>query len=204
MTDALTWTVNQYLLLGITLALFAYMGFRRGVNRELLSMVGIGLGMMVSGSAGPVVAPLVNRLYRVGRFALSGGLFAGDPTTAWASANSLPSIVNTPEAVQSVSLLVFVAVALAFYLLGQRAVPGGKSLPLRVLGLLAGGINGFLASYYLFPLVFSRPRAIIMVPGEQVKSTLNEPQNIALVAVFFVVVLIAFGLLSAGSSRKKS
>jgi len=203
MSGVLTWTVNQYLLLGITLAVFGFLGFRRGINRELLSMVGIGLGMVISGNAGPALQPQVNRFYRMFRFAVGGGLTSSDPAAAWTKASQLPGIVTTSAQIQLLSLLVFIFIALVFYFMGQRLFPTAKSVMVKFLGLLAGGINGFLTSYYLFPLFLNESRAVVVLPGEEVTTTLSTPDNIALVAVFFVVVLIAFGLYSAGSSKKK-
>lgn len=203
MSDALTWTVNEYLMLGVTLALFAFVGLRRGVNRELLSMVGIGVGMIVANGSGPALQPQANRLYSLVRFALGGGLTSADPTAAWARASQMPPLVATSADVQSLSVVVFIFIVILAYMVGQRLFPTPKALVIRFLGLLAGGINGFLVSHYLFPAVLSQPRAVILLPGAQVKQTLNSPQNVAMVVVFFVAVLIAFGLYSAGSSKKK-
>src|SRR4030042_1798854 len=80
MEGAVTWHVNQYSLVGITLAIFAFVGLRRGISRELLSMVGIGLGMLLANVLAPILGPQVNRFYRLGRFALGGGLAGDDPT----------------------------------------------------------------------------------------------------------------------------
>ena len=72
--------------------------------------------------------------------------------------------------------------------------------------MLAGAINGFLVCYYLVPLVFPKPRAIIAVPGGDVRGVLASGQTLALVAVSFVAILIAFGLYNAsgpGAERRQ-
>lgn len=203
MEGAVTWNVSQYMLVGLTLGLFAFVGFRRGVNRELLSMVGIGLGMLLATVLAPGLGPQVNRFYRLARFSLGGGLTADDPTAAWQKARELPNFVRTPADEQFLSVVVFAVIALLFYLWGQGRAATAHSLTSRVLGLLAGGINGFLVAYFLFPLIFPEPRAVITVPSGDISAALSSSQTIALAGVFFVVVLIAFGLHSASRSRRE-
>jgi len=203
MGNALTWTVDQYLLLGVTLALFALVGLRRGVNRELLSMVGIGVGILVSERGAVVLQPQVNRLYQMVRFALSGGLSSPDPTAAWAQASSLPPLVSTAAHLQTLALCVFVLIVLIFYLLGQRLLRKSNSIIIRFLGMLAGGINGYLTASFIFPTLLNGAPAVITVPSQAVTTTLSTPRNIAFVIVFFIVVMIVFGLYNAGSSKKK-
>ena len=144
MSEVLTWTVNQYLLLGITLAVFGFVGFRRGVNRELLSMVGIGLGMMIAGSSGPALQPQVNQLYRMLRFAVGGGLSSSDPTAAWAVASKLPPIIATTAETQTLSLFVFIIVVIVAALivagvyLGKSRGSVGGAFKLGVIAPLTG------------------------------------------------------------------
>lgn len=203
MEGAVTWHVNQYLLVGLTLALFGFVGFRRGVNRELFSMVGIGLGMLLANVLAPQLGPQVNRFYRLTRFALGGGITGDDPVSAWQRVRELPDLISTPGDVQLLLVLVFVVTALFFYLWGQGRIAVAYSLTSRLLGLLAGGVNGFLVAYYLFPLLFPEPKAVITLPSDEVTAVLSNSQTIALASVFFVIVLIAFGLHSASRSRRE-
>ena len=204
MENPITWTINQYLVLGIIFAVFAFLGFRRGVNRELLLMVGIGLAIMLAAKAGPSFQPQVNRFYKLARFALSGGLTSENPAEAWLGLSDLPPLIDTPEKVELLSLALFTLTVLFFYVLGEMFYAGPQSPWLGFLGLISGGINGFLIAYYLIPIVFPQPVAIIMVPSQQVNSTLADTQNWALIIVVFVAVLIALGLYSvAGSGRQR-
>jgi uncharacterized membrane protein required for colicin V production len=204
MNQPLTWTINEVALVGITLGIFGFVGLRRGVSRELLAMIGIGLGVLIAGELASVAQPQVNRLYKLVQLALSGGLTSDNPAAAWQQVSGLPPLVSTAEDLQSLELVVFMLVALAFYLLGQRFVAGSTGLLPRLLGLLAGGINGFLVALYLYPAIFSQPTAVLTVSGQEVRKTLVGGENLAVVAVFFVIVLIAFGLYSAGPSRRGS
>ena len=203
MASATTWTVNHTLFLGLVLAFFGFLGFRRGVNRELLLMIGIGLGILFAAKGGPSLQPQVNRFYKLGRFALQGGLTAENPADVWAGLNDLAPLIDTPEKVELLSLGLFLGVVGLFYALGQAFYAGPHSPWLRLLGLISGGINGFLIAYYLIPIVFPQPVAVIEVRSAQVNATLADTQNWALVAVVFVAVVIALGLYGVAGSRKQ-
>ncbi len=203
MENILTWTINQYVLLGIVLAIFAFLGFKRGVNRELLSMIGVGLGILLADGLAHALQGWVNRFYKLGRFALAGGLTAADPTQAWQGIEKLPALVSTPEDLRFLAILIFLILLLVIYLLGQRFIAAPKTFMAQFLGLLAGGINGFLVAYYLFPLVLVPSQAVIIkLPSSEVKATLGSSRSIAMVVVLVIVVLIAFGLHSTPSGRK--
>jgi hypothetical protein len=192
MTDALTWSIDQFILLGGTLALFAWLGWKRGINRELLSLAGIGVGILMARPAAEALKPVVNRVYGLAQMAAAGGAGAGGP-----------ALVSTPAQLQSLALAMFVALVLAVYLAGQRLAASPTSGGARLLGMMAGALNGFGVAYYVFPSLLKKPRAIILLSGEQIKSTLNSPRHVGMVIVFLFVVLVGFGLYSArpGSRR---
>ncbi len=192
------------MLLGVTLSLFGFVGFRRGVNRELLSLIGIALGMWLAGNLGVAVKAWVNLFFKLGRFALTGGLTSDDPMAAWEEARNQLDLVQGSAQEQFLVLVAFVLIVLVFYQWGQRRFPAPDAFMLRVLGLLAGGINGFLVAYYLLPLLFPTPTTVINVPTGELRATLTDGQTVAVVIVFFVIVLIGFGLYSASGAKKRS
>lgn len=196
--------ISNYVLLGVTLAFFGFVGLRRGVNRELLSLIGIALGLWLAGSLAVAVKAWVNLFFKLGRLALSGGFTADDPMSAWGQLRDQADLVQSPSQEQFLTLVVFVVIVLLFYQLGQQRIPPPEAFILRLLGLLAGGINGFLIAYYLLPLLFPTPTTVINVPTGELRAALNDSQTVAVVIVFFVVVLIGFGLYSASVSKKKS
>ena len=202
MEDVISWNVNQYILMGIMLGTFGFIGFRRGVNRELLSVVGVAVAILISGGLASKVGPQVNLFYKLVRFVLGGGFSGGDPVAAWQKTSSLPDLIQTQEDLQVFSLLIFFLVVMLFYLWGQRRIADPNSLMLRILGALTGVINGFLIAYYLVPIVLPAPKAVITLPSGEVRQTLTSGQMIARMVAFFVFVLIALGLYTA-SGRKK-
>lgn len=198
-----TWTINQYVVLGAALVLFAYIGFRRGVNRELFSAAGVVLGMLIADGLAPSLVDQVNRGFKLVRFALGGGIGGADPSTAWQAAKGQPDLVRTGEDIQKLSLVVFAFVVTLVYLLSGRVVRAPGSPALRLLGGVAGAINGFLVAYYLVPMLFTGTQAVISMPGTELTTFLTDAQTLALIALVFVAVLIAFGLHNAGSVRKR-
>lgn len=194
--------LDESLLLGATFAFFALLGWRRGINRELLGMAGILVAIFLATNVAPELRSGVNSFYRLARFALSGGLSGDNPAAAWQNAKSIPDLVQTPAQVRQLSLGVFAVVTLFVYLLGQQNLPDPRGVMPQLLGGLAGGINGFIVAYYLYPLVFSG-ETVISFPGVAVTNTLASGRTIALALVVFVVILIAFGLYNASGPGKR-
>lgn len=197
-----TVNVSEHVLMGLLLGLFALVGFRRGVHRELISLVGMGLGMLAANAlTGPLI-PSVNRFYRMARFALGGGMSAADPTVAWRQAQAAPDLIRTAAQQQTLGLVVFLFVVLLFIIGGQIWGAKPRSLLLRVLGALMGLINGYLVARFLTPVLFAAPRALIALPSGEVQARLTDTETLAFAVLFFVGIIIALGLYSAsGKSR---
>ena len=203
MDSVVTWNVSQYAVMGLALGLFGFLGFRRGVNRELLSLIGIGIGMLLATQFAPSLVPSVNRFYKLGRLAMSGGLTSDNPMEAWQSVQQLPALVQTPEEIELLGMIIFLLVFGFFYLAGEKSFPAPGSMTLRILGLGLGVITGFLFIYYLMPILFYGSRMVITLPSGEVRNTLFEGQVPAKMAALFVFVLIVFGVYTASGAKKR-
>jgi len=190
-------------MLGVFLVVFAYLGLRRGVSRELTLTLGIVLGILISPSMAIGFTPWVNRFYRLGRFALSGGLFSDNPAAAWQATSAVGELVKSPRDQQVFTVVLFFAIVLLFFLIGRARIPVGKTVMLRVLGALTGAINGFLVAYYLSPYLLNVYETTVVVPSQELRKTLTAADNIALAVWVFIAVVIAFGLYNARGSRKR-
>jgi len=199
---ATRWDVSQSLVLGLAIGLFGLIGFRRGVNRELLFAVGIVLGILLASELSGALEPYVNRFYRLGKFALRGGLTSNDPAAAWQELKDEPLLIRDAQGQRNLSVGVFIATALLFYLLGEGSLPAPGSPILRLLGFLAGCVNGYLIAYYLVPIIFAKPVAVIAMAGGDMRQTLTDADTIARVVLISIIVLIAFGLVSASGARR--
>jgi uncharacterized membrane protein required for colicin V production len=198
-----TWTISQQMLIGAAAVVFGYLGFRRGINRELLLMIGIFISMLLASQLAPAMQGIINRFYRLFRLLLTGALFAGDLLEAWQAVQALPALIRTPAHVQMLSLITFIVTVVVFYVVGQYRLPQPGSLALRLMGTFLGIINGFLIIYFLFPMIFTRPQAIILLPSGEVQQALTDEQTVARIVALFVFVLIAFGLYTASAPKKR-
>lgn len=203
MEGVVVWDVDKYIFMVIVLGLFGFIGFRRGANRELLSIIAVAVGMLVSDRMAHLFYPLVNRFHKLFQLALSGGLMSDNPAEAWQEVRQLPPLIETPADIQFLGLVIFLIVVLFFYLVGQETIPPPHAIILKILGLCVGVVNGFLMVYYLFPVLFPRPQAVIALPGGAVRETLMDEQVVARVVALFVFVLILFGLYNASGARER-
>jgi uncharacterized membrane protein required for colicin V production len=207
MNQAVRWAahgpvnLSQHTVLIIILACFALIGLRRGVNRELLSFVGIVISIWITDKLGPTLHERINRFYRLGRFALSGGLSADDPAAEWQKAKQLPDLIGGEAAINALVFCFFFLIVLLFVIIGQRRIQGPKTRVLQVLGAAVGAINGFLVASIILPRVVTGTTMTINVPTKEVTNALVDTGNIGLLVVFLVVTVIALGLHNASGKK---
>jgi uncharacterized membrane protein required for colicin V production len=193
--------MDSQTIVGLFLGVFALVGSRRGISRELLALMGILLAILLSSTVAEKARPQVNRLYRYGRAGTSIMLGASDPGEEFAKASKAPDLVNDRNATRF-HLIVFLLFVLFSYILGQIQIPAPTTLLPRLLGVFVGGVNGYAIASYVLPTMIPKDLTL-RVPAVEARSLLTEGETVARVLFFFVVVLIIFGLWSASSARKK-
>ena len=201
MTDLATITVDQVVLMGIILGVFGLIGWRRGANRELLTLVGIAIIFVALTQLLDGLVPLVNKLYRLLRFALAGGLTADEPVAAWDKVKDLPLLITTDAARRNLGALVFALLALLSYYLGFRLAAPASGAMSHLLGLLLGAVDGFIIASYLFRYALVATSATIELSSGAMRETVMSGQTIGKIAVLLILALIALGLYGASCGR---
>jgi len=194
-----TWNLSSFVLLGLLLGIFGVLGFKRGIRRELIGLVGIIVAILIVSQSLPSLKPKINQMYRMARLAWNIGVQKQDPGQAWAEASQQPDIIQSSDEERALAILLFVLITALGYLLAQRYVPEPHTLWLRFLGLLGGLFNGFWIAMYALPLVFPEPTTTITVPSGEVRAALSNEYIIARVIAVFVFVIIALGIYSASN-----
>ncbi len=201
MGNATTVTIDQVVLMALILGVFGLVGFRRGANRELITLVGIAISFVVLTQLLEVIVPVVNKLHRLARFATQGGLLADDPTVAWGEVKNLPMLITTEAQRRNLGALLFALLVGASYYVGFRAAPPASNTMSRVLGLVLGGVNGFIIASYLFRYALVATKATIELSSGAMRDTVMSGQTIGRIAVALVLALIALGLYGASHKR---
>jgi hypothetical protein len=204
MGDVVTWTMHHYLAMGLMLGVFGFIGLIRGARRELYASLAIVAAVLVVGATSGSLADPVNRYYRMFKFVREGGMNAEDPSATWQQIRGEPELIDSPRSHDTLRLVLFASVVLVGYALGERFAPPAYGIIARLLGLFIGLFNGFGITYFVLPIVFPEPRALIEIPTGQVQETMVNPEFLGQVAILFIFVLIAFGLFSAtGRARQR-
>jgi len=192
-------------------AIFGLIGFLRGVAREVITTIGIIAAYLIVGWGEPFLIGWTNKLFKMAIFAARGGLVADDPTAIWAQVRNLPPLIETSGEKLIFRLVVFAALVILAYIVGNKLLPtrkvpfgplaiyAGPSFLSRLLGLAAGLMNGYLIAYFVIPKAFPEPETVIKLPTGAVVEFLS--QNLPLVFIGLVVILIVLGLW--GASLKK-
>lgn len=180
-----------YLILGFVV-LFGLMGLRRGAFRELFALVGVFLATVVGRWGAPFLEPWVNRFYKLGMFAIKGGLAADDPSSVLAGMGDLtPPIADDSDRL-ILGTIAFVLIVLAFYLMGEFVVDSPKTWSQRLSGIVLAGASGYFIAYFLAPRHLPAPETTIRFSTEDLLALLT--QNLIKVVLAFVVILVILGL----------
>jgi uncharacterized membrane protein required for colicin V production len=192
--------LNQlYLIIGFVV-LFGLMGLRRGVFRELLTLVGVFLAMVVGRWGTPFLEPWVNRSYKLSMFALKGGLATDDPASVLAEMGDLEPLVTTDADRLILGTAAFALIVLAFYLLGEFVVDPPATWSQRLSGIVLAGASGYFIAYFLAPRHLPAPETTIRFSTESLLDLLT--QNLIKVVLAFVIVLIVLGLQLSTKPRR--
>jgi uncharacterized membrane protein required for colicin V production len=202
MDNPATVTVDQVVLMALILGVFGLIGFRRGANRELLTLVGVAISFVLLTQLLDDLSPIINRLHKLGRFALGGGIMADDPTIVWGQVKGLPGLIATEAHQRNLGALLFALLTSASYYIGFRAAPPASTPMSRFLGLLLGAVNGFIIASYLFRYALVTTKATIELSSGEMRETVMSGQTIGKIVTLLIVALIAFGLY--GATRRRS
>jgi len=200
--DTAVVNVNAYVLVAAALAVFGSIGFRRGVNRELVTFGAVLFALAASSLLTSALTPFVNTLFRIGHFVLSGGLGAENTSAAWNEARALPDAVQSPASQALLKLTVFSLPVLLSYLAGMR-VKAALNAGQRLLGMLMGGVSGFFIAQHLTPILFPAGETRVALATGSATEILQNTQVVAVLVVVTVVILVAFGLYSSRHVVKK-
>ncbi len=140
---------------------FGLIGFLRGVAREVITSIGITAAYLIVKWGGSFLTRWTNMLFKMAIFTARGGLAADDPTVIWGQVSGIHPVIET-DAERLIfnlvvsALLVILAYIVANKLTPSRAIPIrpiclGSLPPSRLLGSVAGLLNGYLVANYVIP-----------------------------------------------------
>jgi uncharacterized membrane protein required for colicin V production len=201
-TNPVTVSVNEYVLIAFALAVFGLIGLKRGVNRELITFAGVLLALALASLFAGSLLPLVNKMYRIAHFVFAGGINSENPTVGWNEAKLLPDLVSSPMSKAILELVVFSIPVLISYLIGARA-KAASGIGQRVLGMLMGAVSGFFIAQHFVPIVFPTGQTRLELATGPATNVLQNTQVVAVLVVVVVVILVAFGLYSSRRVVKK-
>ncbi|MGB9594346.1 MAG: hypothetical protein ACPL7R_09460 [Anaerolineae bacterium] len=177
--------VDQALLLNILIAVCAVLGLRRGVARELVVLIGVIIGSVVSPTAAGYVPTIVGVGLKAFGLAKDG---------AGVSASLLPGKTS--------DLMVFGLILLVSIVLARALQKPSKGIASRFLGAIVGGVDGFLIGRFVFPRIFVEPETVFVVSGLRAQSHFS-PGNTAAAVIVFIIVLIGLGIKQSSPPKKK-
>jgi len=195
------WLANETIIMAVAMLVFLYVGYRRGIQREVPTLFGAGAGWFLARGVGPGTAAWVNRLVKSVRFLVLDIAGTEDSAVLWQKVRGFPDLIQTPTDLDILALAVFVGCVGLVYIVTQYRCRGAWNLTGHVLGGIGGAANGLLFS-----------RGVVLLAGRSALP-LNLPQaplgDLALAqgngsSVMIVVIvglLIAFGVYSASSAH---
>jgi uncharacterized membrane protein required for colicin V production len=183
---------DQLTIAILVMALAAFIGYRRGILRELIVAPAILLAPLVGPPMGVFLVPWVNRFYKLFLFARFGGLATDDIAKVMDKVKQMAPLVASD---QSKMTLVFVCVMVLIavgYAIAHFAVKGPKDALTHLLGAVLGAINGYNLARIIVPALWSAQYTEIVVPTGSVLQIFQQQTTLVIVLAF--IVLVVFGL----------
>lgn len=194
--------------------IFIIVGFARGVRAEAWVTAFILIAFLVLRILGDTLIAWSNRIYKLMRFALAGGIIAENPVEIWEQFADNPPLIET----DAEQMMFRIAVLLALYFLGlivgriavrRELVPIGfqlvRRLPdlgERLMGGILGAVNGFLIALFVLPRVLSERKETVIIVPETGSVTNFMDENVANVAFVVLIIIILLGLMASGGARQ--
>ncbi len=194
---------------------FIVMGFIRGVRAEAWVTAFILIAFAILRIAGDTLIVWTNRIYRLTRFALAGGIIAENPIEIWQKFAEKPPLIETDVE----KILFRMGLFLALYLLGlilgrftvkRTLVPVGvqliRKLPdlgERFMGAVLGGVNGFLIAFFVLPQVLPADKETVIIVPKTSVVTQYMTENLVNIAFVILVIIILLGLMATGGVRQR-
>ena len=183
--------LDQLTLAVVVVAIFAVLGYRRGILRELVATPAILLAPLAGAWLGVALTPWANRFYRLFLFARFGGLVSDDLAAIMEKVRQVPPLICTPADTVRFGVVVFLTVIAGGYLLGQWRIKGQPDRIARFLGAVMGTVNGYLLVRILVDRVWPTQFAVIVVPVGSVAQLFQAQTAAVLVVAFMAIVILA-------------
>lgn len=183
--------LDQLTLAIAVVAVFAAMGYQRGILRELLATPFIILGPLSAPWLAVVLVPWANRFYKLFLFARFGGLATDDFASVMERVKQVPPLIATQVDLLRFGVILCLAIIAVGYLLGQRFIKAPADRIARLLGAVQGTVNGFLLVRILVDQVWPTQFVEIVVPMGSVAQLFQAQTAAVLVVAFMAIVVLA-------------
>jgi len=183
--------LDQLTLAVVVVAIFALLGYRRGILRELVATPGILLAPVLAPWLGQVLTPWANRFYRLFLFARFGGLATDDFGAVMEKVRQVEPLICTPDDMMRFGIILFLVIIALGYALGQWKVPGAGDRITRLLGAVMATVNGYLLVRILVDRVWPTQFVTVQVPMGSVAQLFQAQTAAVLVVAFMAIVVLA-------------
>ena len=183
--------LDQLTLAVVVVAIFAAMGYQRGILRELLAAPFIILGPWLAPWLAVALLPWVNRFYKLFLFARFGGLATDDFAAVMERVRQVPPLIGTQVGLIRFGVLLCLTVIALGYLLGQWWIKKPADRIVRLLGAVMGTVNGFLLVRILVDQVWPTQFVEIVVPMGSLAQLFQAQTAAVLVVAFMAIVVLA-------------
>jgi len=198
---AITWPTGSTSVVLVALLAFFALGFRRGIRREMITLVVLGAGWALTNLMTTGVGERLNRLYKGARFFVENLVASEPPSAVWQRVRDLQDPFQTESDVRLLSLVVFVVLAIAVYVWTQRGYMDSTGATGKVLGGLAGVLNGMLFSGVVVQLT-GEPTLQIALPTDGLGLRSGDTDSVAVTIVVVAALAIAYGLYTASGADR--
>jgi len=170
-------------------------GLRHGLDAAIIAVVAVLAGMALSDPVASALSSVINIFWRMGKAVASGG-FGAEFFTQFSQE---PGLITTPEQLEVLGSIVFVAISLMGLRIARRRAGGRTSFFDGLLGALGALVTSYLFITYLFERHVELPQEVVINPTTELPGFVapTDIPGVVLdpnVLVLVVLVIIAYGV----------
>ena len=165
-------SINEWAFVTAVALAFGYVGWRHGLTVALCMLVALGIGLLFADRIAKFLEPWINFTWKVILAVVRERAFS--PEELFKAAVKQPALITQHVHRMYVGSVVFYPDRGAG--VSDRAQARVKKAPrmtTRILAVLIGAVNGYVAAFFLFPRFITTPTTVITMSNVNIRSFLQ-------------------------------
>ena len=192
-------SINEWVFVAAVALAFGYVGWRHGLTVALYMLVALGIGLLFADRIAKFLEPWINFTWKVILAVVRERAFS--PEELFKAAVQQPALITQPVHRMYVGTAVFILIGVLGFLIGRARQSKAQRVTTRILAALTGAVNGYLATFFLFPRYITTSKTVITMSNMNIRNFLQIQLGVPILIIILVVITV--GVLGTREGKSK-